>query len=77
MEDIKLCSKLKKVSKPLISKIYIKTSARKWEKNGFGKKREKNGFGPAKNGIKTVLAKNGKTICEKREKNGTRQKTET
>ena len=35
MEDIKLCSKLKKVSKPLISEIYIKTSARKWEKNGF------------------------------------------
>ena len=35
MEDIKLCSNLKKVSKPLISKIYIKTSARKWEKNGF------------------------------------------
>ena len=35
MEDIKLCAKLKKLSKPLISKIYIKTSARKWEKNGF------------------------------------------
>jgi rSAM/selenodomain-associated transferase 2 len=35
MEDIKISSKLKKHSKPKIFKEYIKTSARRWENNGF------------------------------------------
>ena len=35
MEDIQLCSKLKQISKPLILKKYVRTSSRKWEKNGF------------------------------------------
>ena len=35
MEDIKISSKLKKHSKPIIFKEYIKTSARRWENNGF------------------------------------------
>ena len=35
MEDIYICSKLKKYLKPMILKSYVKTSARRWEINGF------------------------------------------
>jgi hypothetical protein len=35
MEDINICSKLKKYFKPVMSNIYITTSARKWHTEGF------------------------------------------
>tara|TARA_B000000475_G_C15925515_1_gene418549 strand:- start:14 stop:682 length:669 start_codon:yes stop_codon:yes gene_type:complete len=35
MEDINICSKLKKYFNPVISNIYITTSARKWHTEGF------------------------------------------
>lgn len=35
MEDINICSRLKNHFKPIISNIYIKTSARKWHTEGF------------------------------------------
>lgn len=35
MEDIDLCSRLKKLSKPYCSKLKVVTSSRRWEKNGL------------------------------------------
>ena len=35
MEDVYICSKLKKFLKPIILKSYVETSARRWEINGF------------------------------------------
>lgn len=35
MEDIKICSILKKLTNPIIVNSYVITSARRWKKNGF------------------------------------------
>jgi len=35
MEDINLSSALKRLSKPYCSKLKVKTSSRRWEKNGL------------------------------------------
>ena len=35
MEDLEICSNLKKINKPYIFKTCVETSSRRWRSNGF------------------------------------------